>query len=73
MACQEECLSYFAKIVVLKAGKASFICNLIASSFLITLTSVVLRNQFLKVTPRSQKYHASMHLSHVCDAPAQSS
>ena len=47
--------------------------NLLASSFLITLTGVVLRNQFFKVAHTSQEYQASMHFPQVSDTPAQSS
>jgi len=64
MACQEESVPSFAKMVVLHDGRASYMCILLASSFLITLTSVVLRNRFLNVARRSRKCQASAHFLH---------
>jgi hypothetical protein len=64
MACQEESVPSFTKMVVLHDGRASYMCILLASSFLIKLTSVVLRNRFLNVARRSRKCQASVHLLH---------
>ena len=64
MACQEESVLSFAKMVVLHDGRASYMCILLASSFLIKLTSVVLRNRFLNVARRSRKCQASAHFLH---------
>jgi hypothetical protein len=71
MACQEESVPSFAKMVVLHNGRTSYMCILLASSFLIKLTSVVLRNRFLNVARRSRKCQASAHFLHSSDGQSR--
>jgi len=70
MACKEESVPSFLKMVILHDGRTSHMCILLASSFIISLTRAEFRNQHFNIVHRSQKWQASAHFLHSADRKA---